>query len=318
MGLRRLDEAELRQYLLGTLDRAGQEWIEQQYLGDHRAFERLRLIEDELTDAYVRDELPDAERVLFERQYLAGEYGREKVEAARVLMQCFAELPNPAGIPPPVGDRVLARFSHAFRRWLGPLRRVPVPVTAVAAFALVAGLTGTVVLLNEQLRTARVERADAARREQALREVAVQERERQQQLTAELEQERASRLAAQRSLEAMQPGSIAAVVLAPGLLRDAVAPPRVVKRANTRQLVLQLQLPGPGYDGYRAILRRVSGGEAWRQELSPPVPADSADLLTVSIPAARVAPGDYLLALQGRGGNGAFEDVSSYFFQVVE
>jgi hypothetical protein len=315
--LKTSSEAQLRQYLLGDLDPAGQAWIEEQYLGDHRAFERLQLIEDELTDAYVRDELPDAERVLFERQYLAGEYGREKVEAARALMQCFAELPNPAGIPSSSGDRLPSRFSHAFRRWVWPVRRMPAPVTAVAAIALIAGLAGTVVLLNEQLRTARVEQTEAARREQELRTQAEQERERLQQLTAELQQERASRLAAQQSLEAMQPGSIAAVVLTPGLLRDAAAPPRVVKRANTTQLVLQLQLPDTGYDGYRAILRQVSGGETWRQEFSPPVPADS-EMLTITIPAARVAPGDYLLALQGRVRDGAFDDVSSYFFQVVQ
>jgi hypothetical protein len=50
--------------------------------------------------------------------------------------------------------------------------------------------------------------------------------------------------------------------------------------------------------------------------LAAPVPADSAGILTVSVPAARIAAGDHLVILQGRVREGNLEDVSSYYFQL--
>lgn len=317
MSWRRPSDAQLKRYLLGTLDPADHASIEQRYLGDHGEFERLQLVEDELTDAYVRDELPEAERLLFERQYLATIHGRERVEAARVLMQGLAELQTPDPSPDRSADGPLSRFAWRSGRLWESIGVLPA-ATAIAGLALVVSLLFMAIRLDEQRRTLQAEQAEAVGRETQLRAELSQERQRLDRLSAELQQERTNRIGAQQAIEAMQPGSIVAIVLPAGLLRDAAAPPRVVKRANTTQLVLQLQLPGDGYDTYRVILRPVSAGEVWRQELSPPVPADSAGGLRVSIPAARIPPGDYLVALEGRARDGNFDGVSSYYFQVVE
>jgi hypothetical protein len=315
----RANDARLKQYLLRTLDPGEEARLERQYLAEQPQFERLLVVEDELIDAYVRGELLEPERSHFEAQYLTAAYGREKIDAARVLMQCLTE--QPAHSAPAARARVgvvagLARMSRDFFAALGPVHAGAAAVIGVAVIAVLATVT---IRLNRQIHTLQAERAETARQDQQRRVEVADERQRVEQLAAELQQARATSLRMQRSFEMLQrSGSIVTLVLSPGILRDTAAPPRIIKRPETTLVVLALQLADEGYDSYRVTVRAVLGKEVWRQELSKPVPQESTGLLMVSLPAATLTAADYVLTLQGRARNQQFEDVGSYHWQVLK
>ena len=107
----------LVRYLLGTLPEAEELRLEAEYLADAAAQERLVVIEDELVDAYVRNQLSRTDCERLEARFLASPRGQQKLALAR---------------------SVLALAGHALesrrvrRRWLG--------IAAAAAVAAIVGL----------------------------------------------------------------------------------------------------------------------------------------------------------------------------------
>src|SRR5215831_7097846 len=72
-------------YLLGDLPEAEQTALEQEFLSDDLAFERVWEIENEMVDRYARGRLNGHEKELFERNYLASPVHRERALIARRL-----------------------------------------------------------------------------------------------------------------------------------------------------------------------------------------------------------------------------------------
>ena len=77
---------EVRRYLLGQLEEADQERIELRLLTDPSFGEEFDTIVDELTDQYVRNELPADERKRAEKHFLNTPQRRQKVEFATELL----------------------------------------------------------------------------------------------------------------------------------------------------------------------------------------------------------------------------------------
>lgn len=77
---------EVRRYLLGQLEEADQERIELRLLTDPSFGEEFDTIVDELTDQYVRNELPDDERKRAEKHFLNTPERRQKLEFATGLL----------------------------------------------------------------------------------------------------------------------------------------------------------------------------------------------------------------------------------------
>ena len=77
---------EVRKYLLGQLEEADQERIEFRLLTDSSFGEEFDTIVDELTDQYVRNELPADERKRAEKHFLNTPQRRQKVEFATELL----------------------------------------------------------------------------------------------------------------------------------------------------------------------------------------------------------------------------------------
>jgi hypothetical protein len=290
------DDATLKRYLLGQLDPTQQARLEQQYFADDAVFERLLIVEEELLDAYVRDELPEAERALVKDRFLSHSAGRQLVQAARGLQQCLSEAQNRFPVPdrtPPL-------------RWLTPM-------TATAAAAIVAvAIAAWLAVTNRRL-------AEHLSREEARSRTALaSERARAERLADQLQQERSARTTAEQAAAALpRAGPVVMAVLTPGLLRDTGRATRLRVSSNATLVVLRLELGETARDGYRAILRTIDQADVWRQDLSTPLPRGEASI-AITIPAPLLRSGDYLLTLQGRVRDGAYEDVGTYFFRVVE
>ena len=63
------DDRLLTRYLLGELSGSRQTRLEEKLLADEGWYERLLIVEDELIDAYVRDELVADKRSRFEARF---------------------------------------------------------------------------------------------------------------------------------------------------------------------------------------------------------------------------------------------------------
>ena len=80
------DDAQLTRYLFGMLDEKEITAINEAVLIDDDLATSLAILEDELIDAYVRDELDVDSRTRFEATFLRTEYGQERVAVARTLV----------------------------------------------------------------------------------------------------------------------------------------------------------------------------------------------------------------------------------------
>jgi hypothetical protein len=85
------EDKRLADYLLGNLSETEQVRLEEEYLADRSAQNRLLIVEDELVDAYLQGHFAAAERERFEAGFLASPRGRRKLELAKSLMALAAE-----------------------------------------------------------------------------------------------------------------------------------------------------------------------------------------------------------------------------------
>jgi hypothetical protein len=81
-----VSEQELTRYLLGNLQREDCERLDELSIADDEFIERLSAAENDLVDAYVRDQLRSDALRDFESHYLATDLRRQKVAMARALL----------------------------------------------------------------------------------------------------------------------------------------------------------------------------------------------------------------------------------------
>lgn len=243
-----MNDADRRRYLLGALDDERSAAVEREYLGDEAAMERMRVVEDELIDAYVAGELDPAETAAFEERLAIVPDWPARVAFARALHEAAA---RPERRPEPAES-----FWVRLGRWLFPGAGAPRWVGAVAlAGALVVGV---VLTLPGGGATIGIDlRPDNLR----------------------------------------GPGEVARLSLPDGADRVTIR--------------LELELPDE-FSSYRLEVRR--GAEAvWT---SDGLTAGTSAVITVSIPAERLAPGGHELALAGER-DGALEPVAFYSLYVL-
>lgn len=85
-------DAALVRYLLGQAEREDEERFDQLSVIDAAFAERLRAIEHDLADAYVREELSPSDRERWKARYLASQHGRDDLALAEALAARDAEV----------------------------------------------------------------------------------------------------------------------------------------------------------------------------------------------------------------------------------
>lgn len=114
--------------------------------------------------------------------------------------------------------------------------------------------------------------------------------------------------------ERVAPPQMAALTLAPGLLRSGGQQPVLKVRPAGPSLELHLILPqeASGFAGYRATLATVEGEQVWQK-------ADlqrEGDVVNLQVPTSRLKRGDWRVVLTGIPKQGTPSEVSSYYFQI--
>jgi len=178
--------------------------------------------------------------------------------------------------------------------------------------------------LKQDLAKAREAQTAQAERERETQQQLAAEQKRAQDLTAELDN-RANNVTPQpqsqtqpTSTPAERPAAIvASLVLTASSIRgvDTGAAPRLVIPQGTEQVRLQLNLQGNDYQSYQLVLQAVEGREIFNQRVKP-TPTKSGASFIITLPAAKLSAGDYLLTLKGLTTGGESEDVSQSLFRV--
>lgn len=96
--------------------------------------------------------------------------------------------------------------------------------------------------------------------------------------------------------------------------RDAAAsPPVVLSPGGGDWVVLSLSLPRLEHESYLATLETAQRDQVWRRE---GLVADNNDAFVILLPAAFLAPGDYVLRLDAAGGSASQPPAGEFPFRV--
>lgn len=319
------DERMLINYVLGDLPDDERNAVEERFFGDELFYQNLLLVEDDLIYDYFRGALGANDRRRFESRLKTSPGWRTKVEAITALMEAIDAVPGaePVRAKPP-GER-----SSFLTALVLPLLRSPSFGLAAAAGLLIS-IAGAAYFVN-QTRELRSEvavlteerqqqtRESTSRAEQLQGRIAELE-ERESALGRELEREKELRAAAEKPSRIPQVGSdsaIATFMLLPGLVRDRDEPERLAIPSAIQRVRLTLDLEGDErYRTFRAELRTAGGRLLSSQPgLSTPIPGGRGVRLV--LPASILSNGEYEITLLGSKGNGQFETVRYYYFQVA-
>jgi hypothetical protein len=304
MRTERVDEMLLVKYLLGTLSEEEKVQVEDRAFADPNYLGALDAAEADLIDAYVRGELPQSDRRLFEGLFLTSPQRRRKVEFARALSSAIAaEAPTLRAAAPEVPSvwQSLARLVVA--------RTFAVQFAAgMATLVLVAGASWLAVenrKMHSNLAALEAQRSDLTAREQAL----------SRQLSQE--QGRVAELQKQQSAGGNGPSVFASLILLPGLSRAQSSHAQLVLNRSAQLAHIEIQLEArDNFPRYRTELRTRGGVDILTQANLSRQRSGAEYVVSMDVPASALPVGEYELALKGVTAGNARE-IGYYYFGVT-
>jgi hypothetical protein len=325
------DDQTIIRYLLDELSEEDGARLEEAYLEDESLFERLRALEEELIEEYVKGELSSRERGLFERHYLASEQRRARIETARQLVQ-VCSVKSPAR-PAPNG-RIDSKF-FSVSSWLGLIerQRLAFGFGVAAALLLIVGLGLVIELLRLRGQLAVVDE-ERAGLEQRVKEGKLQLDHEREQLAEErkkgiaLREElgdvnsRLGRLKHELASSQTLKKQVVFLALTPGT-RDINNPDKAVISADTKFVELRVNLERQERGRlYRAVVKTVDGDkEIWSLKGVKPRRTRISQYVVVRVPADRfrtVDRQDFMLTLSAPvAGGREYEELEGCYFQVI-
>jgi hypothetical protein len=314
----------IARYLLGELSEEQQIAIEDRAFADKNYLASITAVENDLIDEYVRNELSGVERQRFEKQFLASADRRKRVEFARTLAGVMEE----EAVPKKILVRESQSWSwrdaiYAFINGLTPTARIAF-VSAVPLLFIGAGYLSIETLrLRSELRELR---AASQTQRDAQQQALELERSRNEELNAQLNQEKQQREQTDESLRELSEAGdatpaprpvIAALTLLPGISRGGDNQPSLVLPEDARLVRLQIGIdPEDQYTKFTVELRTLAGRHVWTRENLNARNRRGAPAVGLTLPATALKAGEYELRLRGVSDSGSAEDVGFYYFNV--
>lgn len=321
-----MDESEqtIRRYLLGELSEEERSALEERYFTDSLVFEQLLKTESELVDAYVRNQLSNEARKRFEQFYMAHPSRSERVKFAAALATRL-DNPNEAVAPAVQPTSPVSWWQRALTAFR---LRQPLLSFSIALATLLIVLGGAGVLIESSRRQREAEQTRAAneaeqRRQRELSKPPQNEGGQTEGSTAKQEEpvERNPQQIPQPTPNQnvrKEPRSVSLALTAGGVRggEGGGQIPTLVIPPDATQAQLRLNLRGNDYPSYSASLRTVGGAEIFSQTGVKPARSLAGASFTFTLPARRLASGDYVLTLRGVSPSGEIDDLSKSLFRV--
>ncbi|MEP6912899.1 MAG: hypothetical protein ABI923_09105 [bacterium] len=316
-------------YLLGDLAEDEKARMEEAFFADDAKFDELELAEDELIDAYVRNELSPEQQRQFEAKSAKSPRLLERVNFARALAEKADSLSSPESEPSIEPARSFSsRAAPKTRWWGGFFAQQPAFRTAMAACCVLILVVGIVLVSGWWRRRseplASEEAASQRQKEELQRSTNLRESP-----TPELQQSTNLReppsQELQRSTNLKEPtnrqpvrSTFATVFLTPGSLRSGDSgQSKLTIGSGTTTARVHLALEKNDYRTYSAQVKTADGKVVFRKSGLRPHNTGSDPRLLLSVPARSLTPGDYIVHVDGVTTSGQVEGVNDYPFRVV-
>jgi hypothetical protein len=307
----------IERYLLGELPVAERIALENEYLADKAKYDQVCRVEDDLLYRYARGALSQADRERVEREYLTNPWRRRHLEFAKALAQVIdGELATRSAAKRITNVSWRSQLGALPRGLRGFLRLIP----AIAALVVVSGGTWLAIessRLRVRLREARHEVEAQQQRVQTLVRQITELETQYRRLAEEHESLLAQLLAAQKA------GSSN---LAPVFLTLSVDVFRSPGAQGTQPLLiprgatvarLRLNLTENAFQSYRVTLLTENGGEVFSKNRLKPRVDKAGDFVIVNLPASKLTNGDNVLALSGISPTGEAEPLGKSILKVI-
>ena len=308
----------MRCYLLGDLPEPEATSLEQEFFADDEKFEQMWEIENSLVDGYVRGRLSTEDRERFERNYLASPVHRQRVAVARSLTK-QADLSRTAAALEPEASfqaRLLAMLGLSPANWRFALTAATLLLAAVSLWLFLDRAR-----LHDELAQFKAENETQQSREQAMADQIAAARSESEKLESEIERLRAERDAlAQRAAQPDQTPRlrIFSFLLSPMLIRSGGDPQTLTIPPGTDVLRLQMRADRDDARRFQVSVSTVEGIQVWKeQRIKPHSDGAGNAIITIQIPADKLAPDDYILTLSATGPTGEPEEINRYFFRMI-
>jgi len=275
------DDQRLIRFLLGTLTASEAEALDELSMTDDDFAGRLRVVEDDLVDAYARGDLDADARARFESRYLAAPAGRDRVRFAEALEVHQKR----AGLP--ASELPEAVQQPARSRWL--------PMWTLSAAASIVLAVASYVLLQ---RTARPPHPGVP--------------------PAVVKSQPGPPAVETPTTSAPTPTeSVIAMVLMPPT-RAPGELPTLALPGGAAKVQISLVLESDDYRSYQVALKQSEAGRTLWQSLRVSSSASGANrVVPITIDATLFKPGEYTLDLSGYRGAGRGEVITSYTFRMI-
>lgn len=289
MSQRSDEEVLLRNYLLGNLDEAAREQVEERLLSDDDFEKQLSEAQDALIDDYVFDALTADERANFDRHFVFNDERRRKLLFAQT-MKAYVGGPRPPA-------RAAARRARPFRKE---------PLSFLRTHKVGAAVSGAVLLLLLApflLKWFRTPNEADLRRER---------RARVERRLAELNRNPADESV--KDLPSTELALQSTLLRAPG--DDGI--PRILLTDDIKLLTLRLAPPEEGSKNYMALVLTVEGEELFAVGGLTPSTDAGRRTIHLNLPTEFLRPGDYQIQLREEGTAATGQLPRRYYFRVLD
>ena len=318
-------EEHAMRYLLGTLSEEERARLEERYFYDDAAFEEIEIAEEELVDRYVRGELSKDDAAKFESALAASprltervQFGRNFADKVRRLSSATAASVDPVvKTPPPVAEKV-----SWWTKLFGSARTPQFALASSVLVLLVGGiplLFGWLRLRDEQQRIA----AQQAALEQRQREIDRQAADLKSQVEQFAKQtpQTTPTETPSPTKEESQPtigSSILAISLSPGGgVRSGGGGKSFRIQRSTSKVAFTLDVGDTDYQSYQVIITTPDNTAVHKSGWMKLQVTRSGPILTFTVPAKALAPGDYSIQLNGRTRSSSIAPIADYPFRVI-
>jgi hypothetical protein len=308
------DEQKLRGYFLGDLPEAAQLKIETEFLNSDEAFERLEEIENDLVDEYVHGDLSASERILFEQNYLTTPSHRQRVLLSQNLKR--------AATAEKKLEKNKAAAPAATSWWMNLFSGLTIRQFAWAMAALFITVLGGWFLLIPQSPT--IKNPEIAKVDPTPQPAAPTPDPK----PSRSESSKPETQNPKPNLPTPDTRHPTPVFLLRGAFDlnqtrslgtgkkpiNSAKTTIVAIKKNVEKITLQLPLEAERYNKYQADIQLVDSKNFFTIKTNSS--SKTAKNLSLSFPANRLNPADYILILSGVNEAGELEEINQYPFRV--
>jgi hypothetical protein len=328
-------------FLLGKLTEEEAVKIEEGYFAANSQFENLLIAENDLIDAYAKNELSAEDRRRFENRLLLNPRQRERVRFAKTLIN-YASTAAAAVPAENLASSASDSDKSSWRSIFGQIFSAKLMFSYSFAAAILIFLAGTIFWLaiknnsphlpqSDEMAGARQSRTEKSAPDQSPNEVSTPAAS----VTSENENAEnkptSAAAAANRSpknvvnqplpkkrgeqTENSRP-VISTIILPFGATRAAgdAEPFDIPARADF--INLRLKFEEGDFAAYYFVLETVEGQKILSGKIKKAINGENEKTVVAAIPAGKLKKGDYIISLKGLTTEGAYESIGDYSFTI--